>query len=93
MLERRRELIFEGHRLFDLKRLPSSETLNILNNHLASEYVGVPTVQEYQLIYPIPQTEIDVSNGVVTQNPGIIEFKLVSGKQKFQAKFWSITSN
>jgi starch-binding outer membrane protein, SusD/RagB family len=70
MLERRRELVFEGHRLFDLKRLPSSEALNILNDHLSSEYVGVPTVQEYRLIYPIPQTEIDVSNGVVTQNPG-----------------------
>lgn len=70
MVERRRELVFEGHRLFDLKRLPTTEALNIINNHMAAEYVGVPTVQEYQLIYPIPQTEIDVSNGVVTQNPG-----------------------
>jgi len=70
MLERRRELVFEGQRYFDLKRLPSADALTIINNHLSAEYTGVPTVQEYQLVYPIPQGEIDVSNGVITQNPG-----------------------
>lgn len=70
MLERRREFVFEGHRYFDLKRLPPAEALSIINTHLSSEYTGIPTVQDYQLIYPIPQTEIDVSNGVITQNPG-----------------------
>ena len=70
LLERRRELAFEGHRFFDLKRLSSGEALSTINTHLAAEYTGVPAVQEFQLIYPIPQGEIDVSNGVVTQNPG-----------------------
>jgi hypothetical protein len=70
MLERRRELVFEGHRYFDLKRLPNADALSIINNHLSMEYIGVPSVQEYQLVYPIPQVEIDVSNGVITQNPG-----------------------
>jgi hypothetical protein len=69
MLERRRELVFEGHRYFDLKRLPAAVALSIINSHLSAEYTGVPTVREHQLIYPIPQTEIDVSNNVITQNP------------------------
>ena len=70
MLERRRELAFENHRWSDLKRLSSSETLSIINAQMAAEYTGIPNVSAYQLIYPIPQGEIDVSNGVVTQNPG-----------------------
>lgn len=69
MLERRRELVFEGHRYFDLKRLPPATALSIINDHLSAEYTGVPAVKEHQLIYPIPQTEIDVSNNVITQNP------------------------
>ena len=70
MLERRRELAFENHRWLDLKRLSSSETLSIMNAQMAAEYTGVPNISAYQLIYPIPQGEIDVSNGVVSQNPG-----------------------
>jgi hypothetical protein len=69
-LERRRELLFENQRWLDIKRLPSSESLTLMNSHLSNEYSGVPTIEEYQLIYPIPQVEIDVSNGVITQNPG-----------------------
>lgn len=70
ILERRRELVFENQRWLDITRLPDSEALSIINNHLASEYPEVPTVADFRLIYAIPQTEIDVSNGVVTQNPG-----------------------
>ena len=70
MLERRRELVFENHRWLDLKRLSDSEALSIINAHLSAEYTGVPTVDSHSLIYPIPQGEIDVSNNVVTQNPG-----------------------
>lgn len=70
MLERRREFIFENQRFFDLKRLPPAQALSIINKHLAAEYTGVKAVSEYQLLYPIPQVEIDVSNGIVKQNPG-----------------------
>jgi len=76
MLERRREFAFEGHRWMDIIRLPDSEALAIINAHMVAEYSGVlygggvPVVQAYRLIYPIPQTEIEVSDGVVTQNPG-----------------------
>lgn len=70
MLERRREFLFENHRWFDLKRLPPSEALSIINAHLTSEYGDAPTMDAHSLIYPIPQSEIDISDGLVTQNPG-----------------------
>jgi len=70
MLERRRELVFEGHRFFDLKRLPVSDALRIINNHIQKEYPKAPLAGAHRLVYPIPQVEIDVSNGLVTQNPG-----------------------
>jgi len=53
--ERRAELNFEGHRLFDLARTGNVE--NVLGS-------GV------QSIMPIPNREIIAGNGVVTQNPG-----------------------
>ena len=53
--ERRAELNFEGHRLFDLARTRNVE--NVLGN-------GV------QPIMPIPNREITVAKGVVAQNPG-----------------------
>ncbi|MDN5213050.1 RagB/SusD family nutrient uptake outer membrane protein [Fulvivirgaceae bacterium BMA12] len=69
MLERRREFVFENQRWLDLKRLPDSDVLTIINNHLSAEYTGVPSVVANRLIYPIPQQEIDISGGVVQQNP------------------------
>ena len=53
--ERRSELNFEGHRLFDLARTNNVSTI-----------LG-PTVNP---IMPIPQREIEGTNGVVVQNPG-----------------------
>lgn len=53
--ERRAELNFEGHRLFDLARTGLVET-----------YLG----EGVNAIMPIPQREIAATNGVVEQNPG-----------------------
>lgn len=53
--ERRAELNFEGHRLFDLAR-----------THKVSDVLG----EGVQPIMPIPQREIAATNGVVAQNPG-----------------------
>lgn len=53
--ERRAELNFEGHRLFDLARTGK---------------VGAVLGTGVQPIMPIPQREITASNGVVAQNPG-----------------------
>ena len=54
-LQRQLELAFEGDRWPDLVRTGR-----------AVEVLGIP---EFQTLYPIPQTEIDVAPGI-TQNPG-----------------------
>ena len=54
-LQRQLELAFEGDRWPDLVR--------------TGRAVEVLEIPEYQTLYPIPQTEIDVAPGV-TQNPG-----------------------
>ncbi|AQG77990.1 RagB/SusD family nutrient uptake outer membrane protein [Spirosoma montaniterrae] len=59
--ERRLELAFEGHRWPDLVRtdraIPVMTALGF-------------RVQPHQLIFPIPQAEIDINPGKMTQNPG-----------------------
>ena len=55
LLERRRELLFEGHRWHDLVRTGT-----------AMAVLGIPAGQTR---YPIPQNEVDVAPGLV-QNPG-----------------------
>ncbi len=66
--ERRRELAFEGHRLFDLTRNGKGVT-RIENTNLG----GAPSVIEFndpRLILPIPERERDANPGVLEQNPG-----------------------
>jgi hypothetical protein len=63
-LERRRELVGEGHRWFDLKRTTRSlnrtdVTLNSTVRTLA------PTAREW--VWPVPQTEIDANENISTQ--------------------------
>lgn len=53
--ERRAELNFEGHRLFDLAR--TGKVADVLG-------------EDVNPIMPIPQREIAATNGVVKQNPG-----------------------
>lgn len=55
LLERRRELALEGHRFFDLRR--TGRAMSVLN------------IDETRLIFPIPQTELDI-NPNLRQNPG-----------------------
>ncbi len=54
--QRRLELAMEGHRWPDLVRLG-----------LAASTLGIPV---FQTVYPIPQSEFDVTNGTIAQNPG-----------------------
>lgn len=56
--ERRLELALEGHRWFDLVRTGTVD-----------EAMG-ETVNPYYYVFPIPNSEILASNGVITQNPG-----------------------
>lgn len=68
--ERRIELCHEWDRFFDIVR--RGEALLILKN-LAKETNhsrGILFKEGINEIFPIPQNEIDLSNGVVLQNPG-----------------------
>jgi tetratricopeptide (TPR) repeat protein len=60
--ERRSELAMEQGRWFDLAR----------QNRLAEvlQAAGKPFVAGKHELWPIPQNDIDLSNGVLTQNPG-----------------------
>lgn len=63
--ERRYELAFENHRFYDLVRTGQAQT--VLSDFAASEgYIFNST----DLILPIPQGEINVSGGLLVQNPG-----------------------
>ncbi|WP_194768576.1 RagB/SusD family nutrient uptake outer membrane protein [Tamlana sp. I1] len=54
--ERARELAFEGHRWFDIVRLGRAEAI-----------LGI---EAFRTVYPIPQSEVSISQGVIQQNPG-----------------------
>lgn len=62
--ERQVELAFEGHRWFDLVR--TGRALQVMNSHFEDNI----TVEEYQLIYPIPASQIDVNPEGIKQNLG-----------------------
>jgi len=63
--ERRAELAFENQRLFDLLRFGEAQAvLSALST--ANNYSFTAT----DLLLPIPQREINLSNGLMTQNPG-----------------------
>jgi hypothetical protein len=55
------ELCFEEWRWFDLKRTGRLKNTLILDGKAWDDKF---------LLFPIPQAEIDASNGKITQNPG-----------------------
>ncbi len=63
--ERRAELAFENHRFFDLVRLGLAQ--DVLSAFSAANGLGYSTTD---LLLPIPQVEIGLSNGLLSQNPG-----------------------
>ena len=64
--ERRVELAFEGHRWFDLVR--TGRALAVLNSK--SRTIGIATnLTENNLIFPVPQSQIDVNPSLIKQNP------------------------
>lgn len=65
--ERRVEFLYEGHRWFDLVRTGRAQT--VLNAHYASLRLTF-SLQDFELIFPIPQNEVDLNPGLVKQNPG-----------------------
>ncbi len=63
--ERRAELAFENQRLFDLIRFGVAET--VLGDFASSNGYSFSA---NDLLLPIPDAEIGLSNGTLTQNPG-----------------------
>ena len=76
MNERRWEFAFELHRWIDLLRLPDEEVFAIMETQVEAQQLSKfgSTVEisltSDNLVFPIPQNEIDISGGVVEQNPG-----------------------
>ncbi len=68
--ERRMEFAFEWDRYFDMVREGQAAKLLHQFASYRSTRRGAYFREGVNELMPIPQTEIDVSNGVVTQNPG-----------------------
>ena len=70
--ERRLELCLEGHRFYDLVRY--GEAAATLTTYAQQEAAKRPYLAAYHFVankneyLPIPQNEVDRSNGVLTQN-------------------------
>lgn len=65
ILERRLELAFENQRFFDLQRFGIAA--EVLQSH--ADEMGY-TFSTTDLLLPIPQSEINLSKGLLSQNPG-----------------------
>ena len=63
--ERRVELAFENHRLFDLMRMGAAQ--DVLSAFSSTNGYGFSSTD---LLLPIPQVEIGLSKGALSQNPG-----------------------
>jgi len=72
--ERRLELAMEGQRFFDLRRWAAADT--VIPNYLATEknrlgWLGTAAPFEARHhLYPIPQIQVELSHGALTQNTG-----------------------
>jgi hypothetical protein len=65
--ERRLEFGIEDQRWFDLLRW--NDAVTVMNAHFVTRGLTA-TMAAYQVLYAIPQREIDISNGVLKQNTG-----------------------
>lgn len=68
--ERRLEFGFENSRWYDIARKEPAVAATLMNNFLTEAGYTNINVQPYRILYPIPQNEIDLGSGVLTQNPG-----------------------
>jgi hypothetical protein len=70
--ERKWELCYEGHRWHDLIRFGKLEEAVKSINYTHDSQLPRPdlSIQQFNRFFPIPQSQIDVSKGKLTQNPG-----------------------
>lgn len=72
LLERRKELVFEGHRYLDLKRLGAELGIGINRLQSDADSFSAPAIlpaSDYRFTLPIPQDELN-ANDIIIQNPG-----------------------
>ncbi|SDX11057.1 SusD family protein [Lutibacter oricola] len=67
LLERRKELAFEGHRLYDIVR---NENDMVRTDLATASTLSELTYPDYRMILPIPQLEIDVNDSINENNTG-----------------------
>ncbi|MCD9576031.1 RagB/SusD family nutrient uptake outer membrane protein [Flavobacterium soyae] len=70
MEERRLELALEGQRYFDLIRQGVDKAKAAIDNSTGDSQFSVTFRTETQGWFPLPQSQIILSNGTITQNPG-----------------------
>ncbi|KAF2332790.1 RagB/SusD family nutrient uptake outer membrane protein [Flavobacterium nitrogenifigens] len=70
MKERQLELALEGHRYFDLIRQGMTAMKLAIDNTAGGSQFTVTFRTETQGWLPLPQSQIILSNGTITQNPG-----------------------
>jgi hypothetical protein len=70
--ERRVELCFEGHRWFDLLR--TGRAIPVMNDYFTKYNISnggvLVQVKDFQLIQPVPQSQIQANPEKMIQNPG-----------------------
>lgn len=73
LLERRKELAFEGHRYIDIKRLAALAGVQGIDRNITDDEIqNVPLTlpfTDYRFTLPVPQAEV-AGNVTIQQNPG-----------------------
>ena len=68
--ERRVELALEGQRYMDIRRWKTAPQVMITINNIKNTQAQQRTWTDKLYLMPVPQTQIDLSKGVLKQNPG-----------------------
>jgi hypothetical protein len=69
MNERRYEFSFECNRWHDILRMGTDKAIQTMNNYFSSQGIS-KVIDAHDLLHPIPVSIIEVTNGLVAQNPG-----------------------
>jgi len=69
MNERRYEFSFECNRWHDILRMGTDKAIQTMNNYFASQGIS-KVIDAHDLLHPIPVSLIEVTKGIVVQNPG-----------------------